>query len=101
MSFSLKDVDKEGFSAKIATISCDITGFKMMEAIIRDGNDTNNYINVKWDDNPEYTSGVCDIRGKLFFSPIETATQKTLIVSVSTEKKNNDYYHKVVVKKIK
>jgi len=99
MSIVQKEVDNEGFKAKIATIYCDVSGLKMAEIIVRDC-EKKFLVQAKWHDEKYIASSPQQIKGCLSCSPIDSATQKTAIVN--TEFENGDPpLMTVIVRKIK
>jgi hypothetical protein len=99
MSIKFETVEKDEFEANIATLYCDETGKKMLEIIIIES-DQKNTIQAKWDDAKSQSSGLHEITGDIYCSPIETVTQKTAIIKAMTEKKNGIMNHRILVKKI-
>jgi len=99
MSIKFNKVEKEDFEANVATIYCDVTGKKMIEIIIMDSNQKNT-VQAKWSDEKKVSSGLHEIVGDIYCSPIETATQKTSIINAMTDKKNGVLNHRILVKSL-
>lgn len=100
MSIKFEKVEKEEFSANMATLYCDKTGLKMLDIIIKESTEKH-IVSARWSDSKELTTGSHEIIGKIYCSPIETVTQKTSIIRDDAERKDGGIAHKFVVKKIK
>lgn len=99
MSIIQKEVDIDGFKAKVATIYCDHSGLKMAEIIIRDC-DKKFAVQARWHDQKQLSSAPQEINGCLSCSPIESATQKTAIVNTEFEA-GSPPLMTIIVRKIK
>ena len=100
MSIKYSSVEKDGFNANIATIYCDLSGLKMFEVIIRESERVNT-VEAEWEGSNGQVSGKHEIIGSLYCIPIETVSQKTAIIKISTDKKDNILINRLVIKKIK
>lgn len=99
MSIIQKEVDTEGFKAKVATIYCDDSGLKMAEIIIRDCDKTF-AVQARWHDQKHLASARQEIKGCLSCSPIESLSQKTAIVNTEFEP-GSPPLMTIIVRKIK
>lgn len=100
MSISYKEIDVEEFKSTVATITCDKTGLKMIEIIVKPS-ERKHVVKVQWKTESNPSSGSHEIEGDVFFSPIETVTQKTAIIGAISKEKEGVIHHLVGVKKIK
>ena len=72
----------------------------MIEIIVRPS-EKKHKVKVQWKTELDPSSGTHEIKGDLFFSPIETPTQKTAIIAAISKEKEGVIHHLVGVKKIK
>lgn len=85
MSIERKEVDMDGFSAVIYTVSCDSSKRKMFEVLCRNENEEGApvaSVEAKWNGNPNVASEAHEIQGLLSYGPIDEKGQNTRIIDI-------------------
>jgi hypothetical protein len=100
MSIKQKEIDSDGFKAKVATIYCDNTNLKMAEIIIRDC-EKRFFVQAAWYGENKVASKPQEIKGCLSCSPIDTPSQKTAIINTDFKDNGEIPLMTVIVKRIK
>jgi len=86
MGIVYKTVDKEGFKADMAILTCEATGKNLVEFIIREKDNPRSpttSVKALSPYSPKSSSGTHKIKGLLSYGPIESKSQKTIINDVT------------------